>query len=252
MPFVWTHGLTNSMAHEDETGLFDWSTVLAGGRRLIRYDVRGHGRSGFTPGERSYDWDELALDLVALLDRLEIERAAIGGASLGSAVSLHVAATAPERVAALVLAIPPTAWSTRAGQARRYRSAAGLIEQRGIGSYIAACRMQSEPPVFTGWLEGLWERLYRSWELDPEECGRRFPDIFRGAASSTLPPDEVLAGIRVPALVLAWTSDPGHPVSTAMGLEELLPDVELVIADDAASVARWPTRVVDWLERRAR
>ena len=131
-PFVWTHGLTSSMAHEDETGLFDWSELVPAGRRVVRYDVRGHRESGFTHDPRACKWDELALDLVALIDRLGIERAGIGGASLGSAVSLHAAARAPERVGGLVLAIPPTAWTTRA-EAR-------LIEQRGVGSYIAACR----------------------------------------------------------------------------------------------------------------
>jgi pimeloyl-ACP methyl ester carboxylesterase len=249
LPLVWTHGLANSMAHEDETGLFDWSAVIADGRRVVRYDVRGHGGSEFTPEPGAYEWDELALDLIGVFDGLQIERAVVGGGSLGSAVSLHLAARAPDRVAGVVLAIPPTAWTTRAGQARRYEAAAGLIERRGIGSYIAACRMQAEPPVFTGWLEGLWERLYRYWERDPERWQHRFPAIFRGAAASTLPDNEVLRGLDVPTLVLAWTTDPGHPVSTATGLGEVLPDVELVIDDDAEPIARWPERVRAWCER---
>src|SRR5688572_11631783 len=167
LPFVWTHGLGSSMAHEDETGLFDWSRLVAAGRRVIRHDVRGHGRSGFSSGARAYEWDQLAVDLLAVLDRLGVERAVMGGASLGSAVSLHAAAAARDRVTGLVLAIPPTARTTRPGQARRYQTAARLIEQRGIAAYISACRLQPEPPVFTGWLTGLWDRLYRSWEKDP-------------------------------------------------------------------------------------
>jgi pimeloyl-ACP methyl ester carboxylesterase len=247
-PFVWTHGLTNSMAHEDETGLFDWSTLVAAGRRVIRYDVRGHGRSGFTGDPASYEWEQLGFDLLELLDRLGVGRAVLGGASLGSAVSLHVAARVPDRVAGLVLAIPPTAWTTRPEQARRYVAAARLIEARGMGDYIAACRMQPQPEVFTGWLDGLWERLYRSWEAEAATCQRRFPSIFRGAAGSTLPEDSVLAALDAPALVLAWGSDPGHPVSSAVRLGELLPDAELVVDDDAEAVADWPERVCDWLD----
>jgi pimeloyl-ACP methyl ester carboxylesterase len=250
LPFVWTHGLTNSMAHEDETGLFDWSALLAAGRRVVRYDVRGHGRSGFTPATGDHAWEELALDLLALLDELGIDRAVLGGASLGSAVSLHAAAVVPDRVAALVLAIPPTAWLTRADQARRYEAAAGLIEARGLGAYIAACRMQPQPPVFSGWLDGLWERLYRSWEAEPETCRQRFPAIFRGAAASTLPDDDVLAGLDVPTLVLAWATDPGHPVSTARRLGELLPDVEVIVDADAEAIAGWPERVLEFARRR--
>jgi pimeloyl-ACP methyl ester carboxylesterase len=247
-PLVWTHGLTSSMADEDDSGVFDWSPVMAAGRRVIRYDVRGHGGSGFTPGPRAYEWDELAVDLIGLLDRLGIERAAIGGASLGSAVSLHLATRAAERVGALVLAIPPTAWSTRPDQARRYSAAVRLIEERGLGAYIAACRMQPQPSVFTGWLDGLWERLYRSWENRADECRRRFPDIFLGASTTTLPPDDALGRIDSPTLILAWTGDTGHPVSTATRLAELVPSAELVVADDAAAVAEWPDRVAAFLD----
>jgi hypothetical protein len=103
--------------------------------------------------------------------------------------------------------------------------------------------MQPEPPVFTGWLAGLWERLYRSWEDDRATCQERFPTIFRGAAASTLPDDGEVERIWVPALVLAWNSDPGHPVSTADQLGSLLPHADLDITGDPQVIAGWPDRV---------
>ena len=45
-PVVFAHGLTSSRANEDAWKLTDWAPLVAAGRRLVRYDARGHGRSG--------------------------------------------------------------------------------------------------------------------------------------------------------------------------------------------------------------
>jgi pimeloyl-ACP methyl ester carboxylesterase len=247
--FVWTHGLGSSMAHEDETRLVDWSPIVRS--RSIRYDVRGHGESGFTSDPNGYRWDELAADLWALLDRLGVERAVLGGASMGAATSLHAAVAESDRVVGLVLAIPPTAWTTRPEMARLYLAAAALIERRGLGAYIAACRSQREPAVFTGWLEGLWEGLYRSWEADAVEVGRRLPTIFRGCAESDLPEPDRIAALEVPSLVLGWVGDDGHPEATVDRLAELLPATTVDMAEDADRVATWPAQVGSFLAAHA-
>ncbi len=39
------HGMSSSRASEDQGGFFDWSALKASGRRIVRYDARGHGRS---------------------------------------------------------------------------------------------------------------------------------------------------------------------------------------------------------------
>ena len=67
----------------------------------LRYDIRGHGASEVPPGP--YALDDLGSDLVALLDRLGIERASLCGLSIGGMISMWVAAHAPERVKRLVL-----------------------------------------------------------------------------------------------------------------------------------------------------
>ena len=78
-------------------------------RRVTRLDLRGFGRSD--PPEGTYSH---AGDVLAVLDGLGIERATLVGASLGGRVVLDLAASAPERVAGLVLAdagLPDHAWS---------------------------------------------------------------------------------------------------------------------------------------------
>ena len=68
---------------------------------VIRYDLRGHGRSP-TPTEPFAHYE----DLRQLLDDLDIPRAALVGLSLGSRVSIDFALSYPDRVARLVLAAP--------------------------------------------------------------------------------------------------------------------------------------------------
>jgi pimeloyl-ACP methyl ester carboxylesterase len=71
--------------------------------RVIRYDLRGHGRTG--PSERSaYSIHLFADDLVALLDHLGVDRATVCGVSLGGMIAQAFAVAYPDRLSALVLA----------------------------------------------------------------------------------------------------------------------------------------------------
>ena len=76
-------------------------TELASKYRVIRYDVRGFGRSGAQGA--SYLAHE---DLLALLDHLSIERAHLVGLSLGGRIAVDFALEHPNRVKALVLVGP--------------------------------------------------------------------------------------------------------------------------------------------------
>ncbi|WP_395358859.1 alpha/beta fold hydrolase [Streptomyces sp. YH02] len=75
--------------------------ALVAGRRVIRYDVRGYGRSPAPTAEYSP-----VRDLAEVLDHFEIERAVLVGSSMGGATSVDFALEAPERVAGLALLVP--------------------------------------------------------------------------------------------------------------------------------------------------
>ena len=77
---------------------FSW---LARNYRVIRYDIRGHGRSQ-ADGVPFADWE----DLHALLDSLHVGRVAIVGLSMGGGIAADFALTYPDRVSALVLVGP--------------------------------------------------------------------------------------------------------------------------------------------------
>lgn len=72
--------------------------LVAAGLRVVTCDLRGFGRTPLEPGVVSN-----AADLVALLDVLAIERAAVVGASFGGRVALELSLRAPDRVVALAL-----------------------------------------------------------------------------------------------------------------------------------------------------
>ncbi|MEY2462589.1 MAG: 3-oxoadipate enol-lactonase [Acidimicrobiaceae bacterium] len=243
-PFVWGHGLTSSMASEDTTNVFDWRGTLGDAWRVVRYDARGHGASGASSDEADYAWPNLALDELGLLDALGLDRVVLGGASMGAATALHAAVLAPERVEKLVLVIPPTAWATRAGQAKLYRAGARTVQLLGVGAMVTAARLAPSPAIFRNELAGLREAMLTSQQgLDRHTL----PTVLRGAASSDLPDPDALRALAMPALVLAWDTDPGHPVTTAEQLTDLLPGAELHVAREPAEVVAWPGLVADFL-----
>ena len=228
------HGLTNSRATDDAAGAFDVGPLVRGGHRVVRYDARGHGRSGGGTDEREYTWPNLARDLLALLDALGADTACGVGGSMGTATLLHAVTTAPDRFDRLVLTCPPTAWASRAAQADVYRAGATFAERNGKDAFVAGLRALPRPPVLADLPEV---------PVDVDE--ERLPTVLRGAASSDLPAPEAIAEIRRPTLILAWDGDPGHPVSTAERLRELIPG-------SALHVARTPAELHTWGERAAR
>lgn len=234
-PFVWTHGLMSSMAQEDEGGVLAPAPI--DGVRLVRYDARGHGASEATYRDDDYTWPALSRDLVRLLDAIDVAHAVVGGASMGAATALHVAVTAPERVDALVLVIPPTAWRGRRMQAGMYRTGATLVSVAGMRPFAAAARAAPPPRVLTGEMSAVRDAAVHAMaHLDRAVV----PHILRGAAASDLPAKAVLERVSVPALILAWEGDPTHPTSTAEELAGLLPGAALHVASEPADVTRWP------------
>lgn len=74
--------------------------TLAGRYRVLRYDMRGHGKSGVPTAP--YNIADLAGDAVALWDALGVDRTHWVGLSLGGMVGIHLAANHPRRLRSLV------------------------------------------------------------------------------------------------------------------------------------------------------
>ncbi|MGW7457346.1 alpha/beta fold hydrolase [Streptomyces sp. NPDC054797] len=233
---VYAHGGFVSRAVEDRMGLFDWRPVLDAGRRLVRYDARAHGGSTGGPSPADYTYPSLADDLLALLAHLGADRPVDGmGASMGCGTLLHAALRAPERFSRLVLLIPPTAWTTREAYARANRRSADTVEQDGLDAWLAG---RHEPPPAV---------VADVPQFPPTPAERVLPAVLRGLAQSDLPSPAELAGLRLPALILAWVDDPGHPLSTARTLADALPRAQLHVSATRADIRTWGQRAAEFL-----
>jgi 3-oxoadipate enol-lactonase len=92
------------LIHAFQMDLREWDAVaasLTGTRRVVRYDVRGHGTSTVNGPLRSQ-----AEDLLTLLDELKLAKPTLVGLSMGATIALDFAVTHPDRVNGLVLMSP--------------------------------------------------------------------------------------------------------------------------------------------------
>src|SRR5512139_2446961 len=92
------------LSHSLGSNLHMWDpqvAALGAGRRVLRYDTRGHGRSDVPEG--AYTLDELVADAVALLDALDIRTVDFVGLSMGGMIGQGLALQHPDRLRRLAL-----------------------------------------------------------------------------------------------------------------------------------------------------
>src|SRR5262245_51195487 len=98
LPLLLTHGFGSSAQM--------WApntAALSADRPLVRWDMRGHGRTDSPQDQAAYTHEACLADMAALLDACGASRAILGGLSLGGYLSLQFRLAHPERVAALLL-----------------------------------------------------------------------------------------------------------------------------------------------------
>lgn len=194
--------------------------------RLLRYDHRGHGGSPVPPGP--YEMDDLGRDVLALLDRLGVERFSFCGLSIGGMVGMWLASEAPERIERLVLCCtsarfePPEAWSDRAR----------TVRESGVGEISAAVLDRWFTPAFHKSRPDLVKWAGRMLRDTPAEGYAGCCEAIRDADLR-----ERLGGIQAPTLVIAGADDPAVPVDKAELIRDSIPDARLVVIEQAAHLA---------------
>jgi pimeloyl-ACP methyl ester carboxylesterase len=93
---VMVHGITGNLA----VWHLNILPQLTDRYRVLTYDLRGHGLSSTPPTH--YTLDDMADDLVRLLDALDLERPVVVGHSYGADIALYLAARNPERVSEVI------------------------------------------------------------------------------------------------------------------------------------------------------
>lgn len=210
-------------------------SLAASGVRVVLLDLLGHGRSDKPLHASAYRMDSYADEVVALLDHLEIDRAAIGGVSLGADVSLQVAVRAPERVAGLLIEMPVL---------ERAVPAAALL----FTPLLLAMHYASGPAGLVAWLArriprtgvGSIDSVLETLSAPPEVVKAVLHGILTGPVAPTV---EQRRAIAVPTLVIAHTSDLLHPFSDATHLADLVPQGRLLPARSIFELRVTPGRL---------
>lgn len=203
----------------------------------IAIDLPGHGGTGAPDDPGRYHMDHLVADLVTILDRLGVARAAWLGYSLGGRVALQVAAVVPTYVAALILEGASAGIADPAERAARVRSDEALadrIERDGVAAFVDHWERL---PLFASQARLSAERraTQRRQRLanDPQGLANSLRGMGQGAQ---LPLHDQLSAISAPALLVAGEED-GKFRQLASEMVMALPAAKIAVIPGAGHAA---------------
>jgi 3-oxoadipate enol-lactonase len=203
--------------------MWDRQRDALAGFRVVRYDLRGHGGSP-VPARPSTIAD-LGGDVLALLDRLEVERASLVGVSLGGMVSLWVAGHHPDRVDRLM----PCFTSAQLGPPEMWRDRIALVRAEGTAAVADAVVGRWFTPAFADREPGLVASVR-------DTIAGTSADGYASCCHAIEGMDlrEDLQLIVAPTLVIAGAEDPSTPPAHGALIAEGIHGAELQVLADAA------------------
>ncbi len=210
-------------------------SLAAHGYQVLLLDLLGHGRSTRAPHATAHRMDLYALQVVALLDEMGIDRAVVGGASLGADVSLQVAVAAPDRVQGLIAEMPVLEAGVPVAALlfvpllltlhylhpvfRAVSRLAGRVPRPGLGPLDSVIELVSS---------------------DPDGAAAVLHGVLLGPVAPTL---GQRAAIAAPTLVIGHRGDPLHAFADARNLARQIPRAELIEARSFAELRWAPDRL---------
>lgn len=183
-----------------------WVARLSSRRRLVIPDLPGFG--GSAPLSRAHRSRELAVEVRALLDHLQVSDFEVGGLCLGSTVALELAAGDPRRVRGLLLHTPLLAPSLLAPG---FRAQVAAMTAPGVFAAVkTAGRWRRLADLYRRvMVEGAGEVDHRSAEVNFTNQLRAHPRAAREWLRDGVATDfrRLLSGLPVPTAVLAAADD---------------------------------------------
>ena len=190
--------------------------------RVLRYDMRGHGRSAVPPGP--YSIADLGKDVLALLDANGIDRVRFCGLSMGGMTGMWLGCHAPERLEKLVLCNT----SAQLGSPDQWNTRIAIVQNEGM----------------KGVAEGVIGRWFTPGfrEREPEEVARvrrmlleTPPAGYAACCAAIRDQDqrEAICAVPVPTLVVAGARDPATPPEHSRIIASKIPGARLVELDAA-------------------
>jgi 3-oxoadipate enol-lactonase len=204
--------------------LWDGNVAALGrSQRILRYDHRGHGGSEAPLGP--YTVEELAGDVLGLLDELRLERISFCGLSLGGAVGMALAELAPDRLERLVLCCT----SARFGSPETWVDRARTVRTEGLAAIVDAVLERWFTPRFRAERPDVVARFRAQFVETPHEgyaacCDALARWDFR----------DRLGSVAVPTLAVAAADDPSTPPAELQLVAAGIPGANLAVVPDAA------------------
>jgi 3-oxoadipate enol-lactonase len=191
--------------------------------RLVRYDRRGHGRSGVPPGP--YSMERLGRAALAIADGLRLGRFDWCGLSMGGMVGMWLAAHAPHRINRLVLAntschyADKGFWNERIMAIRASGGLAALADR--IMSLWFSPQFRARAPESVAPMKAMLAATRLEGYL---ACCEAIRDMDHR---------DILAGIAAPTLVVAGRHDQATPVAAAQFIHSRIAGASLAVLDAA-------------------
>jgi 3-oxoadipate enol-lactonase len=231
-PVVLLHGLTATHRYV----VMGSKSLQRAGHDVVSYDARGHGASDPAPSPEAYTYEDLAGDLLGVLDDAGFDRAVLAGASMGAHTAIRLALDHPERVAGLVVVTPaydPESWP---GNLERWDALSDGLRHGGVDGFVDA--YGDEGPE--KWKDTLKTVLRQ--RLSAHEHQDAVADALKAVPRSRpFASREDLTRIAVPTTVVADRDepDPGHPLAVGELYASLIPGAKLVVEDEGSSPIAW-------------
>lgn len=203
-----------------------WDAIvdeLSAEYRCVRYDTRGHG--GSSRSSAPFEIADLADDLAALLDHLDLTRVHIAGLSLGGMIGQSFAMRHSARLAGLTLMATTAYMPTR----QVWEERAGLVRREGTQAILAATMQR----WLTAGFRGAHPRA-------TEAVAKEFATIDRAGyaacceAIGRMDLRPLLHRVSAPTTVIAGLEDPAPPVEMAQALQAGIAGSRLVVLTPAA------------------
>ena len=200
---------------------------IGGAARLVSFSQRGHGASPVPAGP--YRIAELGGDVLALMDRLGLERASYCGLSIGGMVGQWLAINAPQRIERLVLICT----SAHLPPAEDWHPRAVTVREAGTTEAIADAILQR---WFTpGYAERNPETVAHYRRMIASIPAQGYAGCCEAIAAVDLRAG--LERITAPTLVIAGAHDPATPAEHGAAIADAVVGARLELLDPAAHLA---------------
>jgi 3-oxoadipate enol-lactonase len=198
-------------------------SAFAATYRVIRYDRRGHGKSGVPKGP--YSMEMLARDALAILDGLGIKKAHWLGLSMGGMEGMWLGANAGDRFDKIILSNTSTYYADKAPWNARIEN----VSKAGSVGAIAGM-------VINAWLTKDFQTAQPDVTARMKEMMISTPvEGYLGCCAAVRDMDhrEIIKGIRNPTLIIAGAKDPATNVAAAEYIRDNIAGSKLVVVEAA-------------------